>query len=423
MGVRIFIFFLMVILLANGVGTWASNEETPVSQISLPEEVDLKFSRSWRPPNYSEQDQNTTIGYSSNTFDIPKGMEKQVQFWIDIYSKYSTQQGVIHDADDISKVYEVVDFQDINENPDLTNFQKEKLKQKRVNEMKKQIALKENISKQDMDRVRFQLGLKDRMLEAIYFSGRYIPEMEEIFKSQNLPIELTRLPFVESSFNVMARSKVGASGIWQIMPYTARPYRLINSAVDKRNHPIEATKIAAKLLRINYNILQSWPLAISGYNHGASGIKRLTEKYKTREISELIDIEGKAKRFGFASRNFYATFLASLIVEKNANNYFPKVVWAQDLEAKELKLPTDIRFSELVKWFDGDKEKAKIFNPHLTQKAILNRVVIPKNTVIEIPKESYEEALILLSRSRGLSVADSRKSVQSVIDSKKSSDD
>ena len=54
------------------------------------------------------------------------------------------------------------------------------------------------------------------------------------------------------------------------MPYTAKPYRMISSAVDKRNDPIEATKIAAKLLRQNYNMLQSWPLAIKPSPSGLS---------------------------------------------------------------------------------------------------------------------------------------------------------
>ena len=66
-------------------------------------------------------------------------------------------------------------------------------------------------------RLRYQAGQRDQFTRGIMQSGRYLRQMEEIFKEEGLPIELTRLPFVESSFNLSAKSKVGASGIWQFM--------------------------------------------------------------------------------------------------------------------------------------------------------------------------------------------------------------
>ena len=70
------------------------------------------------------------------------------------------------------------------------------------------------------DRIRSQLGQKERFQQGIVWAGRYLHQMEEIFRGEGVPIEITRLPFVESSFNLMARSKVGASGIWQFMRST-----------------------------------------------------------------------------------------------------------------------------------------------------------------------------------------------------------
>ncbi|HEY1078664.1 MAG TPA: lytic murein transglycosylase, partial [Bdellovibrio sp.] len=156
-------------------------------------------SRPWRAPTFAEQ--NKALGYSENAFAIPKGMEKQVQFWVDIYTKYSSNQGVIHDAENVENVYEVVD---------LTGLTTERAKQKKIDQVKAIIGLK--LNKEEKDRLRFQLGQKDRMQEAIFFSGRYLEEMEKIFRDAGVPMELTRLAVVESSFNIMARSKVGASG-------------------------------------------------------------------------------------------------------------------------------------------------------------------------------------------------------------------
>lgn len=363
-----------------------------VSPLSLAQDEVEGQSRPWRAPVFSSQ--TSALGYSESAFAVPAGMEKQVQFWVDVYTKYNSDQGIIHDSENIETIYEVVD---------LKGFKTEREKQKKIDEVKKVIAEKLT-SKEEKDRLRYQLGQKDRMQDAIFYSGRYLEDMEKIFREANLPIELTRLAFVESSFNIMARSKVGASGIWQIMPYTARPYKMISSVVDKRNHPLEATKLAAKLLRQNYGMLEAWPLAITGYNHGPTGVLRLTRDYKTRNLAELVQNVRSSKSFGFASRNFYASFLAALEVEKNANKYFnSEVTWSLPLNSQELKLPVSVNYKEIVSWFDGDDGKAQVFNPHLTANARKGRA-IPAQTVIAVPKDKYNVALISLAR-KGRTVA------------------
>lgn len=349
-------------------------------------------SRSWRAPVFGNQD--SSLGYGSTAFAVPKGMEKKVQFWVDVYSKYSTEQGIIHDVDDIEKIYEVVDFK---------GLKTDREKQKKIDQVKKEIAEKLKLTKAQRENLRFQLGQKDRMQQAIFYSGRYLEDMEKIFRDAKIPVELTRLAFVESSFNIMARSKVGASGIWQIMPYTARPYKMISTSVDKRNHPLEATKFAARLLRDNYNMLESWPLAVTGYNHGPTGVKKMTKSYKTRDLNTLIENVASRRSFGFASRNFYACFLAALEVEKNANNYFGSVLWSKPLESQDLKLPKTVKYKDLVKWFDGDDQKAQLFNPHLTYKVLRQGISIPAKTVVSVPKDKYNIALISLAhRARNI---------------------
>jgi membrane-bound lytic murein transglycosylase D len=345
-------------------------------------------SRAWRAPDFSNQKE--ALGWSENAFAVPKGMEKQVQFWIDIYSKYTSEQGVIHGSDDMEKIYEVVD---------LKGLQSERQRQKKINKIKMQVAERLGLTKkQAKTELRYQLGQKDRMQQALYNSGRYMEDMEKIFRDAGLPIELARLPFVESSFNVMARSKVGASGVWQIMPYTARPYHMTSAAVDKRNHPLEATKLAAKLLKMNYSILESWPLAVTGYNHGAMGVKKMTKSVDSRELPDLIENVHKRRSFGFASRNFYASFLAALEVERNAPKYFGPMAWAKPLQSQDLKLPVKINYKDLVGWFDGDDELTQEFNPHLTKQCRRGRRDIPASTVIAVPKEKYNLVLVSLAK-------------------------
>ncbi len=394
-----------------------NSEDTPVALEEIQGEKYLTPYRPWRAPDYGSQDQ--AIGYSSDTFSVPKGLEIPYRFWLDIYTKYTTDQGVLHDAEHMEIVYQVLDFTSITRRGDINIYQKEHLKLNMVKFAKKRVEImlrkfsrlrdpsllepeelkfwkqfeglegKEKfILATKKNRLRFQLGQKDRIVQGIYFSGRYIEDFEKTFKEMNIPIEMTRLVYVESSFNVLARSKVGASGLWQLMPGTARPYMMINEAIDKRNHPQEAAKVAAKLLKFNYKLLQSWPLAVTGWNHGPNGILRLTKKYKTREIGDLVANVNSKKSFGFASQNFYASFLAVLEAEKNAPKYFGALNWSQPLDTFDFKLPKDVAYKEIKSWFDDDDLKTQIFNPHINKPARLNRVKIPKGAIISIPKDA-----------------------------------
>jgi len=405
------------------------NQDTPVTQDEIVGNKDLTDQRPWHAPSYMGQ--TTALGYDQNTFAVPKGMEKQVQFWVDIYTKYPTTEGVIHDAENIEIIYDVVD---------LSGIYSDRVKQKKVDTKKKEVlailnkladlkspeALNAQEKKiwdafanvdepnkfknaADKNRIRFQLGQSDRMKDAIYYSGRYLEEMENIFRENNLPVELTRLAFVESSFNIMARSKVGASGIWQIMPYTAKPYKMITPYVDKRNSPLEATKLAAKLLGHNYKMLESWPLAVTGWNHGPAGVLRMTQSFGTRDLSALVQNVRSKRSFGFASRNFYASFLAALEVERNADKYFEKVTWSKPLNSQDVKLPVTVTYRELLKWFDGDDAMAQIYNPHLTSQARRGQR-IPAHTVVAVPKDKYSVVLVSLARKDKTFVAEKEPS-------------
>jgi membrane-bound lytic murein transglycosylase D len=403
--------------------------DTPVQNEAVAGEKDLTPSRPWRAPDFARQE--ASLGWTESAFAIPEGLEPQVGFWIDIYSRYNSDQGVLHDAENIEFVYSQVDFTSITQRTDINEFQKERLRTKVVKDEKKRIVAilkklekvkdptslegdekkfwnffatinekKKFLNATKKNRLRFQLGQKDRMIQGIYFSGRYLEDFERIFREAGIPIELTRMVFVESSFNVLARSKVGASGLWQIMPYTAKPYKMIDKGIDKRNHPIEATKVAAKLLKTNYTMLESWPLAVTGWNHGPTGIRKLTQKYKTRNIGELVQIPNIKRRFGFASRNFYASFLAALEVERNSAKYLGKVTWSQPFDSVEVITPVAIKFDDVVNWFEGDGLMTQIFNPHITKLARKGKVTIAKGSVLTVPKSRFEHVLADLNDPR-----------------------
>ncbi len=371
----------------------SAEEFTPVLFTDMLAQIEKEAATPWIAPDYSGQDK--ALGYGPGAFAVPLGMEARVNFWIDIYTKHNTDQGVLHDSRYVGVVYESVDFADIMANQDLDLYQKERARRKRVDAAKDTIRERLNklatlsnsdgLTGEDLKywnlfanideekkfteaakegRLRFQLGQRNRFMEGIYQSGKFLREMETIFREEGLPIELTRLPFVESSFNLNARSKVGASGIWQFMRRTGKEYMKIDAEVDERNDPILATWAAARKLRGYFKMLESWPLAVTGYNHGPSGVRRLVQKAGTTNISELTDM--RKGTFGFASASFYASFIAAIEVEKNAKKYFGSVSMAPALVGHQVRLKRTLDSEKLLSWFNGDLKMAKDFNPHVS---------------------------------------------------------
>jgi membrane-bound lytic murein transglycosylase D len=126
---------------------------------------------------------------------------------------------------------------------------------------------------------------------------------------------------VESSYNPGARSHAGAAGLWQFTVPTGKQYLRIDRSTDERLDPFRASEAAARLLRRNHELTGSWPLALTAYNHGAGGVMRAVREMGTDDIVTIVrQYSGPA--FGFASRNFYVSFLAALEVDRQAHVHF-----------------------------------------------------------------------------------------------------
>ena len=169
--------------------------------------------------------------------------------------------------------------------------------------------------------IRFQLGQADRFHEGLIRAQAYEADISRILAERGVPPEIGALPHVESSFNPAAYSRVGAAGLWQFMPGTARRYMRVDSVVDQRLDPYSATEAAANLMLYNYRLLGTWPLAVTAYNHGPGGLWRAQDDLGTNDIAVIVK-RFQGATFGFASRNFYVAFLAALEVDRNAEKYF-----------------------------------------------------------------------------------------------------
>ena len=261
-------------------------------------------------------------------------IRNNVDFWEKIYSTYSLNTAVIHDQNDLTKIYAVVNLVDhdipgarsINNNHLQTI--KEKYEQillrlssghppatseeKRVEHMFQGPGAHKTM-RFAAENIRAQNGQKERFLEGTLRSTQYIERIKKIFREYGLPGDLAYLPHVESSFNVQAYSKCGAAGIWQFTRSTGKQYMRIDRHIDERRDPLISTRAAAKLLKKNYEALGSWPLAITAYNYGTAGMVRAAQSHGSYENIFRHYEEGY---FKFASRNFYSEFLAARKVAK-----------------------------------------------------------------------------------------------------------
>lgn len=323
----------------------------------------------------------------NSKFKANEDMRGRVDFWKKIYSEVSENAGLFHDPDFPEFTFGEISWEHISNDKSLTAAEKRKKIDALINYERIRLAAKHKIK--DLKRLRLQTGLKERMQKALFLSGQYLPMMEEVFRKKGLPIELSRLPFVESSFNVYAQSKVGASGLWQIMPFVARPEGYIKSFYDKRNHPYYATVLAADMLQDNYRSLKKWPLAISAYNHGLGGIKKMVRVTNSSYLPDLIGSEDRTKSWGFASENFYACFLAVLEVEKEAKSLFgDDLLKAKPLPMNRVITAKAVPKKEALKYFEGNLSLLQKYNPHLNMTAFKKTKMIPSGVPLILPKRA-----------------------------------
>lgn len=365
----------------------------------------------------------------SEDFTIPQGLRERVGFWFDIYTHYDSHKKVIHHTRYPWIIFKVVDISEIinSDTPKvrwLRNVKADKFvasELRSLREALRQIARRGQIdenneehlsllkaleplkgslrekAKNALKNIRTQTGQKNFFAEGLEVSPLYLQGMEEIFSNHKLPVELTRLPFVESSFNKHAVSRVGASGIWQFMDYTGKNFMTVSEHIDERTSPFKATEAAALLLKENYQILgRSWPLAVTAWNHGPSGIRRALKATRTKELSDIIG-SYNTRSFDFASSNFYSEFLAALYAEKYHEQIFKDLQYEKSLDLHTVTLARSVSAKNLLRRSGLAKEDFLMYNPDL-KKAVARNAMVPKGFNIMVDGPARMALKILLTK-------------------------
>jgi membrane-bound lytic murein transglycosylase D len=348
---------------------------------------------------------------SADPFAQPARLEQDVRFWIRVYTEVTTDQGLLHDDWNLGLVYEVLRF-----DPAASPSQRER----RVAEAKTRYAAllrrfasgsMDNLSAHEqrilhafgekatpadfrdaIDRIRFQLGQADRFHEGLIRAAVWEKQIARTLSQHGVPPQIAALPHVESSFNLAAYSKVGAAGLWQFMPGTAKRFMRVDSVVDERLDPYSATEAAANLMLYNYRLLGTWPLAVTAYNHGPGGLRRAQDELGTSDISVIVK-RYQGATFGFASRNFYVAFLAALEVDRNADKYFGPITRLPDTDSTPVELPDYVPVAALAKAFKVDLGALRVLNPALRPPIWNGSRWVPRGYALRLPGTPPQEEI------------------------------
>jgi membrane-bound lytic murein transglycosylase D len=352
-------------------------------------------------------------------FETPPSLVPAVGFWVRVYSQWPSTHVALHDAARVEVVYRVLDLSEFEPQPhdrfELREAgqlaRKEALDAARVEveDALRWLAVEQPESPVGLSgvrreafvawqaygeeperfeaaqsRVRAQRGLSDKYAAGYRAAGRFMGAVQVSLRDAGLPPELVALAFTESLMNVHARSSSGAVGLWQFLSGTGREYLTINTVVDERKDPILSTLAAGRYLRNSKDRLGSWGIAITAYNYGTNGMTRAVQQLGTHNV-EVILRDYRTSRFGFAARNYYAEFLASLHVLSHADQYFagtrPVAPWVFDV----LPLPAETFVSEL--WAVGvDSRSLTELNPALTSHVLQGKVPLPRGFTLRVPR-------------------------------------
>ncbi|MDC0598608.1 LysM peptidoglycan-binding domain-containing protein [Gammaproteobacteria bacterium] len=285
---------------------------------------------------------------AENDFPVPDSIRPAINFWVKVYTDADTSSGFLHDSQNLAIVYEKLERDRALINTtrrQIVDDLKELATGKRTNLTSSQTRIlalwPEDVSNERLataaNNVRWQLGQSDRFVAGLKRSGAYRQHIEDVVQAKGMPIELAVLPHVESSFHPGAYSSVAATGMWQFVRSTATRFMRVDYVVDERLDPYTATYAAMELLEYNYNVLGTWPLALTAYNHGANGMARAIREVGSDDIGQIIS-QYKGPRFGFASRNFYPQFLAVQEVETRADEFFGSLQLDPHPDFEELEL-------------------------------------------------------------------------------------
>lgn len=347
-------------------------------------------------------------------FPLYPEIADHVRFWERVYGEWSLGQVVVHDIDHPALLFEIADLPGpvadtyTDAQRDFTTALREsweawlaRLESKvkagdELDELERRWVdeIADRAGPDALEgvhlRVRTQRGVRERFRRGVEISHRYDDRVRAIFRDAGLPEALAYLPHVESSYQAEARSSAGAVGVWQFTRGAARLYMNVDAAVDERLDPIAAAHGAAGYLRDAYARLGSWPIALTSYNHGVAGMARAVEQFGADYPRIFAEYRGRT--FGFASKNFYAEFLAARAVAGEPQRWFGDGLVAEGrLPHDEVLLEGRTTPSRIARAYGVALDELAALNPAWSRRAVSAGLPLPEGHRVWLPAGTLDK--------------------------------
>ncbi len=215
-------------------------------------------------------------------------------------------------------------------------------------------------------------------------SNYYFPMFEEALDRHGLPLELKYLAIVESALNPLARSRVGATGLWQFMYSTGRLQGLsVSSYVDERSDPLKSTEAACLYLKKLYSIFGDWNLALAAYNSGPGNvnkaIRRSGGKRNYWEIRPYLPRETAGYVPAFIAVNYIMNYAEEHLL-------YPQEIQLSYFQTDTVWVKERISFEQISKLIDISEEELRFLNPAYRHKIVPKRSEKPYTLVLPSEK-------------------------------------
>ena len=228
-------------------------------------------------------------------------------------------------------------------------------------------------------------------LNAVLARGSiYLPFIREEVEKRGLPPELVYLPIIESGFQIMARSRSGAMGLWQFMMNSIGPYNMrVTEYIDERRDFIKSTRGALQKLEDEYNRLGCWELTLAAYNGGINGLLRTIQRTGIRDYWEL----GRRRELRAETINFVPRLLGAVYVVSQPRR-FGINVWQEKFEWEAIPLPRQVSVDMIAEETGINRDLLRRLNAELIHG------ISPRDTGyrLKVPLANLEQINILLQR-------------------------
>jgi len=196
------------------------------------------------------------------------------------------------------------------------------------NSLLTEIALKQPLTQHYIAHYSSPQGIA--MLNAVLERGSiYLPFIREEVARRRLPPELVYLPIIESGFQITARSRSGAMGLWQFMMNSISPYNMrVSDLIDERRDFIKSTKGALQKLEDEYRRLGCWKLTLAAYNSGFGAVTRTMQRTGINDYWLLSSMrELRQETINFVPRLIAASYVVSQPRRFGINVWHEKFEW------------------------------------------------------------------------------------------------